>query len=96
MRPLRARARRDEPAVHRDGSEQGRVHLSVELTREALEGLVDDIVRGTLKIVEQCMTDAGLGREQIDQVILVGGQTRMPLVQQAVAELLRRSARTRA
>ncbi len=65
---------------------KGPVHLSVELTRETLEGLVDDIVRSTLKIVEQCMTDAGLGREQIDQVILVGGQTRMPLVQQTVAE----------
>jgi len=64
----------------------GPVHLSVELTRETLERLVDDIVQGTLKIVDQCMTDAGLGREQIDQVILVGGQTRMPLVQQAVAE----------
>jgi molecular chaperone DnaK len=64
----------------------GPVHLSVELTRETLEALVDDIVQGTLKIVEQCMTDAGLTREQIDQVILVGGQTRMPRVQQTVAE----------
>ena len=64
----------------------GPLHLSVEFTRETLEGLVDDIVQGTLKIVEQCMADAGLTREQIDQVILVGGQTRMPLVQQAVAE----------
>jgi molecular chaperone DnaK len=66
--------------------EDGPVHLSVELGRDTLEGLVDDIVSGTLKIVEQCMTDAGLSREEIDQVILVGGQTRMPLVQQAVAE----------
>jgi len=62
------------------------VHLSMELTREALERLVDDIVRATLKIVDQCLTDAGLKREELDQVILVGGQTRMPLVQQAVAE----------
>jgi molecular chaperone DnaK len=66
--------------------ENGPVHLSVELSRDTLEGLVDDIVSGTLKIVEQCMTDAGLSREEIDQVILVGGQTRMPLVQQTVAE----------
>jgi molecular chaperone DnaK len=66
--------------------EEGPVHLSVELSRDTLEGLVDDIVSGTLKIVEQCMTDAGLSREEVDQVILVGGQTRMPLVQQAVAE----------
>src|SRR5262245_53483408 len=67
---------------------QGPVHLSVELNRETLERLVDDIVRSTLKIVEQCLADAGLARDQLDQVILVGGQTRMPLVQQAVADLL--------
>jgi molecular chaperone DnaK len=64
----------------------GPVHLSVEITREGLERLVDDIVRGTLKIVEQCLAEAGLSREEVDQVVLVGGQTRMPLVQQAVAE----------
>jgi molecular chaperone DnaK len=66
--------------------ESGPVHLSMEISRDALEKLVDDIVRGTLKIVEQCLQDAGLGRDDLDQVILVGGQTRMPLVQQAVAE----------
>ena len=64
----------------------GPVHLSVEITREGLERLVDDIVRGTLKIVEQCLGEASLSREEVDQVVLVGGQTRMPLVQQAVAE----------
>jgi molecular chaperone DnaK len=64
----------------------GPVHLSMEVTRQTLERLVDDIVRGTIKIVEQCLQDAGLAREELDQVILVGGQTRMPLVQQAVAE----------
>jgi molecular chaperone DnaK len=61
-------------------------HLSIELTRNALEGLVHDIVQGTLKTVEQCVKDAGLEPGAIDQVILVGGQTRMPLVQQAVAD----------
>jgi molecular chaperone DnaK len=65
---------------------EGPLHLSAELAREDLERLVDDIVRGTLKIVEQCLADSGLAREDVDQVILVGGQTRMPLVQQAVAE----------
>jgi len=64
----------------------GPVHLSVELTREALEQLVDAIVRGTIKTVEQCLQDSGLSRADIDQVVLVGGQTRMPLVQQVVAE----------
>jgi molecular chaperone DnaK len=61
-------------------------HLNLELTRETLEGLVGSIVSGTLKTVEQCVKDAGLGPADVDQVILVGGQTRMPLVQSAVAE----------
>jgi molecular chaperone DnaK len=61
-------------------------HLSLQFTRERLEGLVHDIVNGTLKTVEQCMQDAGVQARDIDQVILVGGQTRAPLVQQAVAD----------
>ncbi|MBW2272304.1 MAG: molecular chaperone DnaK [Deltaproteobacteria bacterium] len=65
---------------------QGPRHLNYELTRETLEALVDDIVRGTLKSVEQCSQDAGLAPADIDQIVLVGGQTRMPLVQNAVAE----------
>jgi molecular chaperone DnaK len=51
-----------------------------------LEGLVDDIVSGTLKSVEVCVKDAGLQPNDIDHVVLVGGQTRMPLVQKAVTE----------
>jgi len=66
---------------------RGPRHLNLEVTRETLEGLVDDIVRQTIKIVESCLNDAGLTREQIDQVVLVGGQTRMPLVQNLVTEL---------
>lgn len=65
---------------------QGPRHLNYELNRETLEGLVDDIISGTLKSVEQCVQDAGLGITDIDQIVLVGGQTRMPLVQNAVAE----------
>jgi len=65
---------------------QGPRHLTYELNREILEGLVDDIVRGTLKSVEQCVQDAGIQAGDIDQVVLVGGQTRMPLVQNAVTE----------
>ncbi len=66
---------------------RGPRHLNIEVTRETLEGLVDDIVRQTVKIVESCLTDAGLAPDGIDQIVLVGGQTRMPLVQNAVAEL---------
>ena len=65
---------------------QGPRHLNYELNRETLEALVDDIVRGTLKSVEQCVQDASLTPTDIDQIVLVGGQTRMPLVQNAVAE----------
>jgi molecular chaperone DnaK len=65
---------------------QGPRHLNYTLDRPTLEGLVDDIIRGTLKSVEQCVQDAGLQASDIDQIVLVGGQTRMPLVQNAVAE----------
>jgi len=65
---------------------QGPRHLSLQIDRATLEGLVDDIIRGTLKTAEQCVNDSGLSPADIDQVILVGGQTRMPLVQAAVAE----------
>ncbi len=65
---------------------QGPRHLNYELTREILEGLVNDIVSGTLKSVEQCVQDAGITAQDIDQIVLVGGQTRMPFVQSAVAE----------
>ena len=68
-------------------SEAGPKHLNLEFARATLEAMVDDIVRQTVKIVEQCLRDAELRPDEIDQVILVGGQTRMPLVQNAVAEL---------
>ena len=66
--------------------DNGPRHLSYTMTREQLEQLVHDIVNGTLKTVEQCILDAGVQAKDIDQVILVGGQTRTPLVQQAVAD----------
>jgi len=61
-------------------------HLNYELTRESLELLVHDVVEGTLKSVEQCCFDAGVQARDIDQVVLVGGQARMPLVQRRVTE----------
>src|SRR5262249_5891696 len=61
-------------------------HLSVVLHREKLEELVATIVDRTVETVKLCLSDAGIGTEDIDQVILVGGQTRMPLVQERVAE----------
>jgi molecular chaperone DnaK len=64
----------------------GARHLNLEITREVLEGLVGDIVHRTLEAVEKCVIDAGLTAQQIDNVVLVGGQTRMPLVQRAVGD----------
>ena len=66
--------------------DDGPRHLSIGLSRATLEGLVHDIVQGTLKTVDQCVQDAAVALTEIDQVILVGGQSRMPLVQQAVAD----------
>jgi molecular chaperone DnaK len=58
----------------------------VVLAREKLEELVADIVERTMETVNLCLADAGIGTQDVDQVILVGGQTRMPLVQERVAE----------
>jgi molecular chaperone DnaK len=66
--------------------ESGARHLNCEVTRECLEGLVSDIVTRTMDAVEKCVSDAGVTPQDIDHVILVGGQTRMPLVQKMVSE----------
>jgi len=66
--------------------DQGPRHLNVSLTREQLEELVHDVVASTLKTVEVCVRDAELSPGDVDQVVLVGGQTRMPLVQKMVTE----------
>jgi molecular chaperone DnaK len=63
----------------------GARHLNMELSRETLDGLVRDIVEQTMKSVAQCVSDAGLSPAEIDHVVMVGGQTRTPLVQRAVS-----------
>jgi molecular chaperone DnaK len=68
----------------------GARHLNIEVSRETLEGLVADIVKQTLERVEQCVNDAGLTPEDVDHVVLVGGQSRMPMVQSAVSEFFGR------
>jgi len=70
------------PFITADAS--GPKHLNVTLTRAKLEQLVDDLVQRSLKPVENCLRDAGLSASQIDEVILVGGMTRMPKVQELV------------
>ncbi len=64
----------------------GPKHLVMELTRETLESLVDDLVQRSLEPCRLALADAGLAVNEIDELILVGGQTRMPLVQRTVEE----------
>jgi len=70
------------PYVTADAS--GPKHLNVQVTRAKLESLVDDLVKSTIAPCELALKDAGLSKGDIDEVILVGGQTRMPKVQEAV------------
>ncbi len=66
--------------------ESGPKHLLLKLTRAKLEELVDDLVAKTLKPCELALKDSGFSKSDIDEVILVGGMTRMPLVQKKVEE----------
>lgn len=64
----------------------GPKHLNIKITRAKLESLVEDLVEKTLQPVRTALEDAGLNVSEIDDVLLVGGQTRMPLVQKVVAD----------
>ncbi len=65
---------------------RGTMHLETKLTRAKLEALLEDLVLKTIPPVKQALIDAALKPEEIDEVILVGGQTRMPRVQNVVRE----------
>ena len=65
----------------------GPKHLTMKLTRAKLESLVDDLIQRTKVPCEKALKDAGLKAAEIDEVVLVGGMTRMPKVQQVVKEL---------
>ncbi len=69
---------------------EGPKHLNLNLTRAKYEQLVEDLVQRCLPPVEKALKDAGLNPNQIDEVILVGGMTRMPRVQQLVKEIFGR------
>ena len=68
------------------GSDGQPLHLTLKLTRAKLEELVDDLVQKTLKPVEAAIKDAGFKPSDINEIVLVGGMTRMPKIQQAVKE----------
>src|SRR5437764_367099 len=65
-------------------------HLVKKLTRAKLEGMVEDIIQRSVGPCRQCMKDAGVEPNKIDEVVLVGGQTRMPMIQKLVKELFGR------
>ncbi|WP_027349581.1 molecular chaperone DnaK [Halotalea alkalilenta] len=71
----------------------GPKHLNVKVSRAKLESLVEDLVQRSLAPCKTALADAGLSASEIDDVILVGGQTRMPMVQQKVAEFFGKEAR---
>ena len=71
----------------------GPKHLVIKLTRAKVEALVEDLVERTIGPCRTALTDASLAMRDIDEVILVGGQTRMPLVQEKVAAFFGREPR---
>jgi molecular chaperone DnaK len=73
------------PFITADAS--GPKHLQLKLTRSKLEQLVEDIITRSVAPCKQALKDAGLESKDIDEVVLVGGQTRMPRIQQLVREL---------
>jgi molecular chaperone DnaK len=79
------------PYITADAS--GPKHLSVKLTRAKLESLVEDLVKRTIEPCRTALKDAGLDASGVAEVILVGGQTRMPLVQKYVKEIFGKEPR---
>ncbi|MCU7809881.1 MAG: molecular chaperone DnaK [Candidatus Thiodiazotropha sp. (ex Notomyrtea botanica)] len=79
------------PYITADAS--GPKHLNIKLTRAKLEALVDDLVTRTIEPCKLALKDAGISADKIDEVILVGGQSRMPKVQEAVKDFFGKEAR---
>jgi len=79
------------PYITADAS--GPKHLNIKVTRAKLESLVGDLVSRTIEPCKTALADSGLNLSEIDDVILVGGQTRMPKVQEAVKEYFGKEAR---
>jgi molecular chaperone DnaK len=79
------------PYITADAS--GPKHLNIKLTRAKLESIVEDLVKKTIEPCRTALKDAGIGTQDIAEVILVGGQTRMPLVQKYVKEFFGKEPR---
>jgi len=76
------------PFITADAS--GPKHLAIKLTRAKLEQLVDDLIKRTIEPCKKALSDAGMSDSDINEVVLVGGMTRMPKVQQVVKEFFKR------
>ncbi len=79
------------PYITADAS--GPKHLNIKVTRSKLESLVEDLIKRSIEPCRTAIKDAGLKVSEIQEVILVGGQTRMPAVQQAVADFFGKEPR---
>jgi len=79
------------PYITADAS--GPKHMNIKVTRAKLESLVEDMVKATLEPLKQALKDADLSISDVNDVILVGGQTRMPLVQKTVTEFFGKEPR---
>jgi molecular chaperone DnaK len=79
------------PYITADGS--GPKHMNIKVTRAKLESLVEDMVKATLIPLKQALKDADLSVSEVNDVILVGGQSRMPMVQKAVTEFFGKEPR---
>jgi molecular chaperone DnaK len=80
------------PFIHTIGANEA-LHLQTVVTREQLEELTIDLIERTFQICSHALEDAGLRRSDIDEVLLVGGQTRMPLVQRSAESFFGKAAR---
>ena len=79
------------PYITADAS--GPKHMNIKLTRAKLESLVEDLIERSIAPCRSALSDAGIGAQDIDDVILVGGQTRMPKVQEKVKEFFGKDPR---
>ena len=68
------------------GGDRGPIHLTMKITRSRLEELIGDLIRSSMKPVEDALKDAKLSAKDIDEVVLVGGSTRIPMVQKLVKD----------
>jgi molecular chaperone DnaK len=80
----------NEPFITMDVNTRQPIHLNMKLTRAKYEALVEDLVQRTLEPCKAALKDAGISAGQVQEVVLVGGMTRMPRVQQVVKEFFGR------